>query len=56
MNNILNNSLQLSKLFEIQYYNFWKHIYYDDSYILYKEAILFYKNNKMENIIIFLVD
>ena len=56
MDNILNNSLILSKLLETQYYNFWKHIYYDDSYVLYKEAILFYKNNENGKFHNFLVE
>lgn len=43
---ILRNSIELSQLLETQYKNFWKHIYYDNSYVLYKEAILFYKNNE----------
>jgi hypothetical protein len=31
---------------EYYYLNFWKHIYYDDSKVYYKNAILFYKNNE----------
>jgi hypothetical protein len=31
---------------EYYYLNFWKHIYYDDSKVHYKNAILFYKNNE----------
>ena len=47
--NLLKKSYNLHELLNIYYIQFWKNIYFNDSYILYKEAITFYKNNQNGN-------
>jgi hypothetical protein len=47
--NLLKKSYNLHELLNIYYIQFWKNIYFNDSYILYKQAITFYKNNQNGN-------
>lgn len=37
------------ELLNLYFLKFWKNIYYNDAYVLYKEAITFYKNNQNGN-------
>lgn len=49
MNNVYDDVLILSQVLNERYYKFWKNIYYNDMYIYYKYAILYYKNIENNN-------
>ncbi len=43
---LLTNLLQTQNDLNIKYYDFWQNIYYNDTYIFYKHAIMFLKNQQ----------
>ena len=43
---LLTNLLQTQNDLIIKYYDFWQNIYYNDTYVFYKQAIMFLKNQQ----------
>jgi len=45
----IDKSLTIHHILNNYYIQFWKNIYYNDAFVFFKEAILFYKNNENGN-------
>jgi hypothetical protein len=48
-NNFLHRAYSTHDLLNTYFLQFWRNIYFNDAYVLYKEAISFYKNNQNGN-------